>query len=175
MTTERVRFKDVRAGRLLDVIEEMQGKEEFDSGTLEAVAQRIDKMAFLEANAPGSQLLRQWQVNEPFEVADLLQRLNETISTFCMLSDTNYYLDYIFNAGTAINEGVEKLGITEEWLSDIAEKLKALRSLLYGDCINWNEMSVTLMRNAAYATREDNRRLEDRNRTLKYKLGENKE
>jgi hypothetical protein len=92
------------------------------------------------------------------------------IKTLYKLSDTGYYLDYIFNAGTSINEDVKRLGMTDEWLMELADKFEALRSVLYGNSVDWDNVSILLMRNAAYTTREDNLRLEDRNRTLEAEL-----
>ena len=174
MITDRVRFKNLRAGRVLEVLERMQYSDEkkYDSETIEAIAQKIDKMAFIDDGTTGTNLLSQWEVNEPFEVADLLNHMNHLINTLYRMSDSDYYFDYIFNAGMAINKGVAELGITEEWLMELADKFEKLRSLLYGDCIDWNEMSITLMRNAAYSLREDNNRLEDRNKSLEYKQRE---
>ena len=170
MISDRLRKRQLRASSVLEVIESMQSKSEYNAETLETLAKKLDAMAFIGGVMPGEELMEKWQINEPFEVAELLNDLNHMIKTLYKLSDTGYYLDYIFNAGTSINEDVKRLGMTDEWLMELADKFEALRSVLYGNSVDWDNVSILLMRNAAYSTREDNLRLEDRNRTLEAEL-----
>lgn len=168
MITDNIRGKNLRAHNMLSLIEHMEKSGKYDMETLEYIARKVSATAFIEQSNPGSNLLSNYSVNEPFEVALLLQDLNHLINTLSKLSDSDYYLDYIFNGGTAINEGVQALGITEDYLMGLEDKFSKLRSLLYGDRLDWDEVGIALMQNAAYSLNEDNKRLEDWNRKLEH-------
>ena len=172
MITDRIRGKSISAAGVLSLIENMSKNDEYDSGTLEAIGKKITEKSFITGSAPGMQIFDQFRVNEPFECVELLRKLNQAINLFYELEDESYYMDYIFNAGTYSTDDLRKFGITKDWCTETARKLEQIRNTLYGDNVDWDELSVLMMRNAAYALREDNQRLEDRNRSLEYKLKE---
>ena len=159
--------KNIKARGILDKIKIMQESEEFDHNTLEEVTKAIDKMTFVDE---GKGLLDIWGPNDMFEVACLLKDLNKLIDVLSKISDSSYYLDYIFNSSTYITKEVEKLGFTDEFLNDLTAKFEKLRSLLYGDCLDWNKISAGAMESAMYILKEENERLEDSNKELKERL-----
>lgn len=158
---------NIKARRILNKIERMQESEEFDYNTLEEVAKAIDKMTFVD-ECKG--LLDVWGPNDIFEVACLLKDLNKLIDVLSKISDSGYYLDYIFNSSVYISEEVKKLGFTDEYLKDLMAKFEKLRSLLYGDCLDWNKISTGAIESAMYILKEENERLENRNNKLKERL-----
>lgn len=168
MISDRVRGKAVGAGHILNMISRMMRDEtKYDPETLNALAKKIEQCAFIGNER--TTMMNYQMVNEPFEVAQLLADLNTTISTLWQMSDDDYYLDYIFNAGSAQNEMVKELGIDENWFEETAEKLEKLRVVLFGNNLNWDNLARDFMRCAAWATREENLRLEDYNKQLERK------
>ena len=87
------------------------------------------------------------EVNEPLECLAVLKRLNEAISTLCRLQDTDYYLHHIWNSGTWLDEKLKENGFTEEWFSEIEDKLTTLRALLMGDALDYNDLYDELYNN----------------------------
>lgn len=77
-------------------------------------------------------------VNDPLECVMLLGRLNEAINTFSALQD-EYYTDYIWNSDKAQKEQLEKSGFSEDWFSEVEDKLSLLRGILMGNNYNWSE------------------------------------
>ena len=67
----------------------------------------------LKPNSKMMQFKYMSDVNEPLECIEMLRRLNIVITTLSELSDYNYYLDYIWSAGTFLRENLEKNGFTE--------------------------------------------------------------
>ena len=86
----------------------------------------------------GISLLREG--NEPVECVALLKALNETIETMYCLSDTSYYLDYIWNAGTWVKERLKENDLDEDYFIKVAEKLETLRAILMGDSLDYNKL-----------------------------------
>ena len=165
MTSDRVREKTVGSAHILNVINRMMRDEnKYDPETLNALAKKVEQYAFF-----GNQrttMMNYQMVNEPFEVAQLLADLNTTISTLWQMSDDDYYLNYIFNAGSTQNEMIKELGIDENWFTETAEKLDKLRVVLFGNNLDWDNLARDFMQCAAWATREENLRLEEYNRRL---------
>lgn len=77
-------------------------------------------------------------VNDPLECVMLLGRLNEAINTFAALQD-DYYTDYIWNSNTAQNDQLKQNGFSENWFSEVGDKLSLLRGILMGNNYNWSE------------------------------------
>lgn len=77
-------------------------------------------------------------VNEQLECIAVLKQLNDAITMMYQLSDTRYYLDYIWNAGTTLETQLEEHGYTSDYFVKIAERLELLRSLLFGDSADWD-------------------------------------
>ena len=79
-------------------------------------------------------------VNDKFKCVALLQDLNDTINTLYKLSDTAHYLDYIFNSSTITNDKLKEEGFDEDYFLQIAYKFEYLRSIIFGDTFDWNEL-----------------------------------
>ena len=109
-------------------------------------------------------------VNEPYECVMLLDRLNLVITTLYQLSDTGYHLDYIFNSRTTVMEQLKEKGIDESYFTGVAEKLEYLRSIVYGDCIDWQGLVDYEFRLIATSEREENKILTKQIRKLEYDL-----
>ena len=77
-------------------------------------------------------------VNDPLECVLLLGRLNEAISTLLALQD-DYYTDYIWNSNSEQKKQLEQNGFTEEWFSEVENKLSLLRTILMGNNYDWDE------------------------------------
>ena len=77
-------------------------------------------------------------VNDPLECVLLLGRLNEAISTLSALQD-DYYTDYIWNSNSEQKKQLEQNGFTEEWFSEVENKLSLLRTILMGNNYDWDE------------------------------------
>jgi hypothetical protein len=164
MISDNLRGKQITASGIIRRIDKMLDSDKgYDPDTLNAVASEISKQAYCGNREC---MLDVDMVNEPIEVAQLLEELNTTISTICKLSDSRYYMEYIFNASRPQQEQLKELGITEEWLNQVEEKLEKLRVVLFGHNLDWDNLAIDLMRGAALATREDNLRLEEYNRRL---------
>ena len=165
MISERIRGKKLRAASLLEMIEKMEKAKDgkYDPDTLEEVAKKITNVAFVDQGY--QRVLPYGRVNEPFEMAELLRRLNDAIDVLYSLDDS-YYRDYIFNSSTYSQDDLKKIGFTEEWIEETARKLEQFRHIMYGDNVDWDELAVLMMRDAAYNLREDNLRLEEFNRDL---------
>ena len=167
MISDNLRGKQITASGILRRIDKMLDSDKgYDPDTLNAVASEISKQAYCGNREC---MLDVDMVNEPIEVAQLLEELNTTISTINKLSDSRYYMEYIFNASMPQQEQLKELGITEEWLNQVEEKLEKLRVVLFGHNLDWDNLAIDLMRGAALATREDNVRLEEYNRRLQRK------
>lgn len=110
------------------------------------------------------------EVNEPYECVMLLERINRMISTLYELSDTEYYLDYIFNSSTITQEHLGEIGISEDFFTQTAKKIEKLRSALYGECIDWQDLVEYELRLIATSERELNKQNEDYIRKLEYKV-----
>ena len=77
-------------------------------------------------------------VDDPLECVLLLGRLNEAISTLSALQD-DYYTDYIWNSNSEQKKQLEQNGFTEEWFSEVENKLSLLRTILMGNNYDWDE------------------------------------
>jgi hypothetical protein len=77
-------------------------------------------------------------VNEPNKCVMLLDRLNNVITTLYQLSEVDHYLDYIFNQSSTISELLEREGFTEDYFDELAERFEYLRSIVFGDQIDWH-------------------------------------
>lgn len=84
------------------------------------------------------------EVNDPTECVILLKKINDAVHTLYTLSDTDYYLDNIWNAGTDTTKQLADVGITEEWLMETAEKLEQIRTILFGTSLDFDELYKTL-------------------------------
>ena len=118
-------------------------------------------------------------VNEPLECIEMLRRLNLVITTLSELSDYNYYLDHIWNAGTFIRENLTKNGFTEDYFMEVEDKLRLLRALLFGDALDFEELYKDLYDKLLYheaywnAYNDDwNQKLHNENQRLKKKISE---
>ena len=110
------------------------------------------------------------QVNEPYECVMLLEKINRIITTLYELSDTRYYLDYIFNQSIIIQEQLREKGFNEDYFSELAYKFEELRSIAYGECIDWQGLVEYELRLIAASERETNKQNEDYIRKLEYKI-----
>jgi len=109
-------------------------------------------------------------VNEPFECVMLLDKLNLAIDTFYKLSDARYYTDYIFNQSTIVLDALKDNGLTEEFFTETAYKMERLRSLLFGEHIDWQGLVEYEMRSIATSEYNEKRQLEDRVKKLEYEI-----
>jgi len=115
-------------------------------------------------------------VNDKYECALLLKKLNDMIETLSELQD-DYYTDYIFNANADQKERLENEGFTEEWFLEIEDRFTRLRSILYGDTISWKKLYLDIaedvMKNLHF--RLDMERKTNEKLAYKLKLKEKKE
>lgn len=79
------------------------------------------------------------EANKPLECVLLLGRLNEAISLLLCLQD-EYYTDYIWNASSLHDEQLKSAGLTEDFFSEVEDKLRTLRSILIGDSLDFDEL-----------------------------------
>ena len=107
--------------------------------------------------------------NGPTECVLLLGRLNEAISTMLALQD-DYYTDYIWNAGTRQTELLKQNGFTEEWFSEVEDKLSLLRTILMGENYDWDEAYYQLYKVALGHEVYWKEFYEERVRTLEHEL-----
>ncbi|KPU42177.1 hypothetical protein OXPF_39560 [Oxobacter pfennigii] len=73
--------------------------------------------------------------------ATILKALNDAIHGLYYLGGEHSYIIHTLNTTTYVEEEYKRLlsGIIENQdLSDIANKLEMVRSLLFGDCFNWD-------------------------------------
>ncbi len=111
-------------------------------------------------------------INEPYEVIALLDELNNLISTLAKLTDTKYYMDYIFNSWAGTQELIKEIGVDYNYLSETLNKFEKLRIVLFGDSIDWRGLVQSEMRNVVEKEREQNKWNEDYIRKLEYQLRE---
>lgn len=83
------------------------------------------------------------EVNSPAEVVMILKRLNQLIETLYKLSD-DYYTDYIFNASRPLLDKLSQEGFNEEYFMNLANRFETLRSLLFGEAINFDNLYHTV-------------------------------
>ena len=76
-------------------------------------------------------------VNDEYECLELLEKINGLINTLFKLSDTNYYLDYIFN-GSGGEDALALIGVDSDYFSSLASKFEQIRTIVYGESIDWN-------------------------------------
>ena len=169
MVSFEAKRREINAGRLLGILDDMQNNG-MDVETLQMVGKKVTEMAFNREVSKCDGVLESNIVNEPYRVAMLLKRLNEAISTFACLSDTGYYLGYIFNLGKTARDELEEKGFTEDYFCEIQERLEQLRSILFGDCLNFDNLADMMIVEAAQGLQDHNERLEDWNRKLQYEL-----
>ena len=103
-----------------------------------AYIEKIQENAKRDARRKYSLISELPLVNEPLECVLLLGRLNEAISTLLALQD-DYYADYIWNSNSWQKKQLEQNGFTEEWFSDVENKLSLLRTILMGNNYDWDE------------------------------------
>ena len=111
-------------------------------------------------------------VNEPYEVLALLDEMNNLISTLSKLTDTKYYMDYIFNSWTGTQEMIKEIGVDHDYLLDTLTKFEKLRIVLFGDCVDWQGEVYKNMRYVAKEEREANKDNQNYIRKLEYQLRE---
>ena len=118
-------------------------------------------------------LLNNFQmVNEPYECVMLLEEINNVIDTLSKLTDGQYYLDYIFNSSTTMQEHLKEIGIDEDYFIDTLTRFEKLRAVVFGDNIDWHGLVEYELRFIAAREREDNKNKEVYIRQLEHKLGE---
>lgn len=71
-------------------------------------------------------------VNDPTECIYILKRLNDVITTLCIIGD-DYYTHYIWNISSDADSKLKEAGFTEDYFYEVEKKLTELRSLLVGD------------------------------------------
>lgn len=108
-------------------------------------------------------------VNEHYECVILLEKINGLISTLSRLTD-DYYLDYIFNRGSLVDELIKDIGITEEYIQETLTNFEKLRIAIYGDVVDWDEFARGELLAAAKKEREHNKFQEEQIRKLEYKI-----
>lgn len=79
------------------------------------------------------------EANKPLECVLLLGRLNEAISLLLCLQD-EYYTDYIWNTSPLCDEQLKSAGLTEDFFSEVEDKLRTLRSILMGDSLDFEKL-----------------------------------
>ena len=79
------------------------------------------------------------EANEPLECVLLLGRLNEAIDLLLCLQD-DYYTGYIWNASSLHDEQLKAAGLNNDFFSKVEDKLRALRSILLGDSLDFEEL-----------------------------------
>ena len=77
------------------------------------------------------------EVNDIYQCVELLEEVNNLIHTLFKLSDTQYYLDYIFNSSTDRTKALAEMGVDSDYLSDLAGKFEAIRSIVFGESVDW--------------------------------------
>jgi hypothetical protein len=73
--------------------------------------------------------------------ATILKALNDAIHGLYYLGGEHGYIIHTLNTTTYVEEEYKRLLskiIADQDLSDIANKLEMIRSLLFGDCLNWD-------------------------------------
>lgn len=109
-------------------------------------------------------------VEEPYECVMLLDKMNLLIDTLWQLSDSRYYLEYIFNRGSIVEEYLKKNGFDDEYFATLAGKFEELRSVSFGDCIDWQGLVDYEFRIVATSERIQNKQNEEEIRKLEYKI-----
>lgn len=109
-------------------------------------------------------------VNEPNKCVLMLDRVNNLITTLYQLSDSNHYLDYIFNQSSTILELLEREGFTEDYFDELAERFEHLRSIIYGDQIDWYGLVNYEAKLLLDVNRKEIESLEEKVRDLEYRL-----
>jgi hypothetical protein len=79
--------------------------------------------------------------------ATILKALNDAIHGLYYLGGEHDYIIHTLNVTTYVEEEYKKLLgdiIGSQDLADIANKLEMIRSLLFGDCFNWDAIQSNL-------------------------------
>lgn len=90
------------------------------------------------------------QVNEPVQCVEFPRQLNDAIEFVSALTDTEHYLDYIWNASGNVDEMLKSQGLTEEYFNDMWNKLEKLRTILFGDALNFHHLYRKMYEEIAY-------------------------
>lgn len=81
------------------------------------------------------------------ETANILKALNDAIHGLYYLGGEHEYICHTLNVTTYVEEEYRKLLsdiIENQDLSDIADKLEMIRSVLFGDALNWDAIQDNL-------------------------------
>ena len=79
------------------------------------------------------------------ESAEILKALNEAIHGLYYLDNEDTYILGILNCTTYVQEEYKKLlNDIGAGFGNIANKLEMIRSLLFGDCFNWDNIYAEL-------------------------------
>lgn len=84
----------------------------------------------------------------PQEAAKILKSFNDVIHGLYFLGSEENYIFSVLNTTTYQDEEYKRL--TESMgieLTEIADKLELMRSILFGDCFNWDAICDGLERN----------------------------
>lgn len=109
--------------------------------------------------------------NEPYECIMLLDSINKAIRAMSLLGDESY-VSYIFNQGTTVEAQLKELGITSDCFDEMQTKLETMRSLMYGDNLDWDGLVQYELRNVAAHEHSQVEWLQDALRKAEYKLKE---
>lgn len=109
-------------------------------------------------------------VEDPVECLLLLQSLTDLIHTLYSLSDSDYYLDYIWGSSTTLEEELRNEGFTSDYFDKLVQRFEKLRAILFGNSIDYDEM-IARLKDETFVYEYYNRKLyEDRVRILEKEL-----
>ena len=84
-------------------------------------------------------ILKRDGLNDYTGCLEVIETLTNTIDNLYELASGTLSGDP-FNNTFEVDNALRKLGVSEHFFADTAEKLSLFRSLLAGDCLNWQEL-----------------------------------